>query len=77
MFKEIAVTISAAAFVMLAIALAPYVPAALATARTPSTNDEAMNQPIAEQPCAAFEAWFPDPVADKHTPRQSRGRKVI
>ena len=61
MFKEIAVPISAAAFVMLAIALAPHVPTALATARTPSTNDEAMNQPIAEQPCAAFEAWFLDP----------------
>jgi len=33
MLKKIAVTISATAFVMLAIALAPHVPTALATAR--------------------------------------------
>jgi hypothetical protein len=71
MFKEIAVTISAAVFVMLAIALAPHVPTALATARTSSANDEAMNRPITGQPCAAFEAWFLDPSC-----RQTRAKTV-
>jgi hypothetical protein len=69
MFREIGVTISAAVFVLLAIALAPHVPTALATARTPSANDEAMNRPIAEQPCAAFESWFLDPSC-----RQTRAK---
>jgi hypothetical protein len=51
MFKEIAATISAVAFVMLAIALAPAVPTALATAGTTITNDDAkLNQPLAQQP---------------------------
>jgi hypothetical protein len=60
MFKKIAVTISAVAFVMPAIALAPAVPTALATARSTITNDDAkLNQPPADQPCATFEAWFP------------------
>ena len=59
MFKEIAVTIGTAAFVMLAIALAPHVPTALATARTTTTNENAIQgSPAAEQPCAAFEVWF-------------------
>ena len=72
MFKKIAVTISAAAFVMLAIALAPHVPTALATARTNSTNDEAkLNQPSAAQPCAAFEGWFLHPDC-----RQTHVKKV-
>ena len=72
MFKEIAVTMSAAAFVMLAIALAPHVPTALATARTTPTSDEAkLNQPSAELPCAAFEAWFLDPNC-----RQTHAKKV-
>src|SRR5262245_8962737 len=62
MFKKIAVTVSAAAFVMLAIALAPNVPTALATARATITKDDAqLKHPAAEQPCAAFEAWFLDP----------------
>jgi hypothetical protein len=62
MFKKVAVTISAAAFVMLAIAVAPRVPTALATARSTHTNVEAkLNQPAAEQPCASFEVWFLDP----------------
>jgi hypothetical protein len=62
MFKKIAVTISAVALVMLAIALAPAVPTALATARATITNDDAnLNEPVAEH-CAAFEAWFLDPA---------------
>ena len=73
MFKEIAATISAAAFVMLAIALAPHVPTALATARTTSINDEAkLNKPSAAQPCAAFEAWFLDPRC-----RQTHAKTVV
>ena len=61
MFKKIAITISAAMFVMLAIALAPHVPTALATARTTITYDDAkLSQPLADQSCAAFEVWFLD-----------------
>ena len=70
-FKKIAVTASAAAFVMLAIALAPNVPTALATARATITHDDA-KQPVAEQPCAAFEAWFLDPNC-----RQPHAKKVV
>ena len=55
MIKKLAVTISAVSFVMLAIALAPNVPAALATARLTTTQDDAKsNQPLAES-CATFE----------------------
>jgi hypothetical protein len=68
--KKIAVTASAAAFVVVAIALAPNVPTALATARATITNDDA-KQPVAEQPCAAFEAWFLDPNC-----RQPHAKKV-
>jgi hypothetical protein len=57
MIKKLAVTISALAFVMLAIALAPNVPTALATARTTATKDDAK-----QQSCAAFEVWFLDPT---------------
>ena len=61
MIKKLAVTISAVAFLMLAIALAPNVPAALATARTTASKDDAeLNQPLVQQSCAAFEVWFLD-----------------
>jgi hypothetical protein len=62
MFKKIAITISAAGFVMLAIALAPGVPTVLATVRTTTANDTKLNQLDAAQPCAAFEVWFLDPT---------------
>ena len=57
MFKMIAITISAVALVMLAIALAPAVPTALATARTTTTyeGDPTLNQPLADQSCARFQ----------------------
>jgi hypothetical protein len=59
MFKKIAATMSAVALVMLAIALAPAVPTALATARATMNNDDAkLKQPAAEQSCSAFEVWF-------------------
>jgi hypothetical protein len=59
MFKKIAATMSAVALVMLAIALAPAVPTALATARATMNNDDAkLNQPVTEQSCSAFEVWF-------------------
>jgi hypothetical protein len=45
MFKTAAVTVSAVAFVMLAIALGPNVPAALATARAIITTTDKLNQP--------------------------------
>jgi hypothetical protein len=43
---------------MLAIALAPNVPTALAT----NGKDATMSPPAAEQSCASFEVWFLDPA---------------
>ena len=72
MFKKLAVTISAVAFVMLAVALAPGVPTVLATVGTTVANDDAkLNQPLAQQSCAAFETWFLDPTC-----RQTHVKKV-
>ena len=72
MFKKIAATMSAVAFVMLAVALAPGVPTVLATVRTTVANDDAkLNQPLAQQSCAAFETWFLDPTC-----RQTHVKKV-
>ena len=72
MFKKIAVTISAVAFVMVAVALAPGVPEVLATVRTTVANDDTkLNQPLAQQSCAAFETWFLDPTC-----RQTHIKKV-
>jgi hypothetical protein len=75
MFKTVAVTISAAAFVTLTIALGPNVPDALATARAMIvTNDDVkLNEPIAEQSCAAFEVWFLDLTCKQgHAKKASR-----
>jgi hypothetical protein len=56
-FKKVALTVWAVAFIMLAIALAPNVPTALATVR--ATISDAKSSPSAsEHPCAAFEVWF-------------------
>jgi hypothetical protein len=53
MYKRVAVTLSAVAFVTLAIAVGPNVPAALATARAMITNDDLkLNQPTVHQSCA-------------------------
>jgi hypothetical protein len=61
MFKKLVATLSAIAFVMLAVALAPGVPTVLATVRATTTKDDAkLNQPLAQQSCAAFETWFLD-----------------
>jgi hypothetical protein len=50
MLKTIAVTISAVAFLMLAIALAPGVPTVLATVGTTAANGDAkLDQPLAQQ----------------------------
>ena len=63
MYKRIAVTLTAVAFVMLAIAMGPNVPAALATARAMITNDDLKsNQPTVQQSCADLEVWFIDPT---------------
>ena len=71
MLKKIAVTISAVAFVMLAVALAPGVPTVLATVRATTTNDDTkLNQPLAQQSCAAFQTWFLD-----QTGRQPHAKK--
>ena len=71
MFKKIAVTVSAVAFVMLAVALAPGVPTVLATVRATTTNDDKLNQPLAQQSCAAFQTWFLDPTC-----RQPHAKKI-
>jgi hypothetical protein len=79
MFKKIAMTVSAVAFVMLAIALAPAVPTALATAPTTATKDDAeLNQPVAEQSCAVFEVWFLDPTCSKlHVKKAARTKRHL
>jgi len=74
-------TVLALSFVMLAIALAPGVPTVLATVRTSTTNEDAkLNQPLAQQSCAAFENWFLDPScrqphAKKKAARMKRHRE--
>ncbi len=63
MYKRLAVTLTAVAFVMLAIAMGPNVPAALANARAMITNDDLRsNQPTVQQSCANLEVWFIDPT---------------
>jgi hypothetical protein len=75
MFKRmISATISAAMFVVLAAAIAPMAATALAHSRT--TIDEATpKQPIAEQPCAAFETWFLDPACSNVRARKAARTK--
>jgi hypothetical protein len=60
---------------MLAIALAPNVPTALATAHT-MTNYKAtiLNQQLADGPCVAFEAWFLDPACSKPHAKKKAAR---
>ena len=58
MFKKVAVTVSAVAFIMLAIALAPNVPTALATVHATISNDAKLSPSASDHPCAAFEVWF-------------------
>jgi len=60
MFKNVVVTVSAVAFVMLAIALGPNVPAALATAHA-IINDVQLNRPAVQSSCTVLEVWFFDP----------------
>ena len=63
MLKKIVVTISALAFVMLAVAIGPGVPTILAAVGTTTANADAkLNQPDATRSCAAFEVWFLDPA---------------
>jgi hypothetical protein len=78
MFKKIAVTISATAFVMLAIALAPHLPTALATARH-GIDDAKLNEPVAEQSCASFEVWFLDPACSQiqHMKNAARAKQHL
>jgi hypothetical protein len=60
-FKKIVVTISAAAFVMLAVALGPNLPTGLATARATINKDAETSRSAADRSCAAFEVWFLNP----------------
>ena len=76
MIKRVAVTISVVGGVMLAIALAPNVPTALATAHTTiTTKDKTLNQRPVDGPCVAFEAWFLDPACSKpHAKKAARAK---
>jgi hypothetical protein len=78
MFRKIAITISAAAFVMLAIALAPHVPTALATARH-SVDDTKLNEQVVEQSCASFEVWFLYPACSQmqHAKKVARTKQRL
>jgi hypothetical protein len=73
MFKKVAATIAAVAFVMLAVALAPGVPTVLATVRH-SIDDAKLNEPVAEQSCASFEVWFLDPACSQMQHAKKVGR---
>jgi hypothetical protein len=80
MLKEIAVTISAVAFVMLAVALAPGVPMVLATvSATPANDDAKLNQLDAAQRCASFEVWFLDPACSQmqHAKKVARTKQRL
>jgi len=75
--KKIAVTVSAVAFVMLAVALAPGVPTVLATVgATTINNDTKLNQPLAQQSCAAFQTWFLD-CRQPHAKKIARTKKHL
>jgi hypothetical protein len=77
MFKKIAITLSAAGLVTLAIALAPAVPTALAIAPTVAATEEP-NRSLAEQSCVAFETWFLEPACTKaHTQKAARARHHV
>ena len=58
MFKKVALTVSAVAFTMLAIALAPNVPTALATVQATISNDAKSSPSASDHPCVSFEVWF-------------------
>jgi hypothetical protein len=77
-FKKMAVTISAVALVLLAIALAPGVPTVRATVRTTATNDDAkLPQPLAQQSCEAFENWFLNPSCRQPHVKKAARRGTI
>jgi hypothetical protein len=65
-FNKIAVAVSTAAFVMLAVAIGPGVPTILAAVRATTANDDAkLKQLEATRSCAAFEVWFLDPTCSQ------------
>ena len=78
MFKKIAITTSAAAFVMLGIALAPAVPTALATAHATVTNEDVKSSQPAAVSCADFDAWFLDPACSQgHAKKVARAKRHL
>ena len=79
MFKRVAVTISALAFVTVGLALGPGVPNVLARVGTAAThNDANLRQSLAQQSCAAFEAWFLDRACRQpHTKKIARIKKHV
>ena len=64
-------TISAIALVVFAIAVAPTVGEAFAHSRTTIDEPAKLDLPLADQSCAAFDAWFLDPTC-----RQTHVKKV-
>ena len=74
MIKRGAVTISVMGCVMLAIALAPNVPTALATAHAMTTTKDATLNQQPNGPCVAFEAWFLDRACRKPHAKKKAAR---
>jgi hypothetical protein len=74
MLRKIAATATATAFVLLAIALAPHVPTALATA---SQRLDAVTETAGS--CASFEVWFLDPscTQSQHGKKTARLRQYL
>jgi hypothetical protein len=69
-------TISAGALVLLAIAVAPTVATAFAHTRPAISDAASLDQPVADQACAAFEAWFLDPACSNkgHAKKAARAK---
>jgi hypothetical protein len=75
-FKKIAVTVSAATFVILAVAVGPGTPTILAAVRATTANDDAkLNQLEATRSCAAFQVWFLDPACSQLQHARNVARK--
>ena len=77
MFKKVAVTVSAVAFIMLAIALAPNVPTALATVHATISNDAKLSPSASEHPAPHSKFGFSMPLAGRVMSRKLRERSNV
>jgi methionine-rich copper-binding protein CopC len=64
LFANVFRTVLVVALVLLAIALAPTVGKAFAHSHA-RNSEVVLNQPVVDQSCAPFEAWFLDPACDQ------------